>query len=275
LADKRQISSETQALCSLPIIRSKIIQKKTELLDELRVIWSVKKNYHMIKMKEFVLTFLCFGAALSACSAAAPNPTSTPTLAPSSTATPLPNQTPSPTATSTPSETPTQAPTHTQTEVPFAGFHKDFHLYHAWNNADMTYFYFFQANITDTLYAKADDYDLICNPDSLYPYHMQCVADVKVFGEDAMTFTFYTDEGRSHPVFSQVFYTGLVNDIVYHHANDCPDRGKNVHCESEYRLYDGRCYYAHTCYDACGLYYSRDNLPKVWNEFQGYTVPCN
>ena len=90
-----------------------------------------------------------------------------------------------------------------------------------------------------------------------------------------MTFTFYTDEARQHPVFSQVFYTGLVDDIVYHHANDCPDRGKDVYCESEYRLYDGRCYYAHTCYDACGLYYSRDNLPEVWNEFQGYTVPCN
>ena len=229
----------------------------------------------MRKMAVMLLMLILAGIALSACSTTTPNPTSTPTLALSPTLTPLPSQTQPPTATPTPTEAPTPTPTPTQTDVPFAGFPKDFHLYRAWNNGDETYFYFFQANIIDKLYAKADDYDLVCNPDPLYPHHMQCVAETKIFGEDEMTFTFYSDEARQHPVFSQVFHTGLVNDIIYHHANDCPDRGKDVYCESEYRLYDGRCYYAHTCYDACGLYYSRDNFPEVWNEFQGYTVPCN
>jgi len=235
----------------------------------------VMKDLLMRKTKGTVLMLLLVSVMLAACSGAAPAPTRTPTHAPSSTLTPLPSQTPLPTATSTPTEAPTPTFTPTQTDVPFAGFSKDFRLYRAWNYEDETYFYFFQANIVDRLYARADDYDLTCKPDPLYPYHMQCIANTKIFGEDAMTFTFYSDEARLRPVFSQVFYTGLVNDIVYHHANDCPDRGKNVYCESEYRLYDGRCYYAHTCYDACGLYYSRDNLPEVWNEFQGYTVPCN
>ena len=247
----------------------------TELHPRLGVIMPVKKIYRVRRLKEIVLIFLCANVAFSACSAATPSPTSTPTLEPSPTLTPLPSMTPSLTATFTPTDTPTPTPTPTQTDVFFAGFPKDFRLYRAWNYEDETYFYFLQANITDKLYAKAGDYDLVCSPDPLYPYHMQCTADAKIFGEDAMTFTFYTDEARLHPIFSQVFYTGLINDIVYHHANDCPDRGKDVWCESEYRLYDGRCYYAHTCYDACGLYYSRDNLPKVWKEFQGYTVPCN
>jgi hypothetical protein len=150
-----------------------------------------------------------------------------------------------------------------------------FSLYRAWSNEGKTYFYFLQSNFPGTMYARADSYDLVCNPDAKYPLHMQCESSQEIFGQDEMTFTFFTDEDRQDLVHTQKFFTGLVNDIVYYHNTDCPDRGKNVHCESEYRLYDGRCYYAHTCYDACGLYYSRDNIPEVWNEFQGYTTPCN
>ena len=130
-----------------------------------------------------LLLFLLAGIALSACSTATPNPTSTPTLAPSPTFTPLLSQTQPPTATPTPTEAPTQVLTPTQTDIPFAGFPKDFRLYRAWNNGDETYFYFFQANIIDKLYAKADDYDLVCNPDPLYSYHMQCVAETKILGK--------------------------------------------------------------------------------------------
>jgi len=132
-----------------------------------------------------------------------------------------------------------------------------------------------QSNFPGTMYARADDFNLLCNPDPKYPLHMQCESEQEIFGQDEMTFTFFTDEDRQDLVHTQKFLTGLVNDIVYYHNTDCPDRGKNVHCESEYRLYDGRCYYAHTCYDDCGLYYSRDNIPEVWNEFQGFTTPCN
>ncbi len=90
-----------------------------------------------------------------------------------------------------------------------------------------------------------------------------------------MDFRFYTDRARTVKVFEARYDADLMDDTIYHHQYDCPDRGKNVQCTSEYRLYDGICYYAHTCYDACGLYYSKDNLPEVYNEFQGYTTPCD
>lgn len=220
---------------------------------------------------------LVFSALLLyACAKEAPTVQNLPSPTPSSTFTPIP-PTETPTLSPTPTFTlvPTDTATPTQTRVPFTGFMNGFSLYRAWNDDGKTYFYFLQSNFPGTLYAKADDYNLVCNPDPQYPLHMKCFADDKIFGKDEMTFSFYTDEERQDLVYTQIFYTGLVNDIVYYHANDCPDRGKNIHCESEYRLYDGRCYYAHTCYDDCGLYYSRDNIPEVWNEFQGYTVPCN
>lgn len=218
------------------------------------------------------LALIC--ALLAACAGAAPQPTLTPTATntptmPPPTATSLPTQTPTQTA------EPTETATPTRTKVPFSGFMSLFSLYRAWSHDGKTYFYFLQSNFPGTMYARADNYDLVCNPDPKYPLHMQCESSQEIFGQDEMTFTFFTDEDRQDLVHTQKFSTGLVDNTVYYHDTDCPDRGKNVYCESEYRLYDGRCYYAHTCYDACGLYYSRDNLPAVWKEFQGYTTPCN
>lgn len=187
----------------------------------------------------------------------------------------LPSPTSEPTQTSSPTATATITSTPTPTKVPFNGFMKDFSLYRAWNEGEKTFFYFLQSNFAGTLYGKADDYDLICNPDPQYPLHMICESDQKIFGKAMMTFEFYTDEARNDLVHSQDFNTGLVDDTIFHNDTNCPLRGQNVTCESEYRLYDGRCYYSHTCYDDCGLYYSKDNLPKVWNEFQGFTGPCD
>ena len=218
--------------------------------------------------------FALICALLVACAGAAPQPTPAPTTTNTPT-TPPPTDTPAPTLTATHTEVPTETVTPTRTKVPFAGFMQLFSLYRAWSNNGKTYFYFLQSNFPGTMYARADSYDLVCNPDPKYPLHMQCESEQEIFGQDEMSFTFVTNEDRQDLVLTQKFLTGLVNDIVYYHNTDCPDRGKNVHCESEYRLYEGRCCYAHTCYDDCGLYYSRDNIPEVWNEFQGFTTPCN
>jgi len=218
--------------------------------------------------------FTLISALLVACAGSAPQPTASPTIANTPTVLP-PTDTPAPTLTATHTEVPTETATPTRTKVPFAGFMQLFSLYRAWSSEGKTFFYFLQSNFPGVMYARADSYDLVCNPDPKYPLHMQCESEQEIFGQDEMTFTFFTDEDRQDLVHTQKFLTGLVNDIVYYHNTDCPDRGKNVHCESEYRLYDGRCYYAHTCYDDCGLYYSRDNIPEVWNEFQGFTTPCN
>lgn len=232
-------------------------------------------------LKRLVLiTFIALtGLILSACSGpvTATEVRNTPTESASlSTSTPV-QLTLNPTNTSFPTETATPTITliPSPTEVPFKGFLKDFSLYRAWNDGETTSFYFLQADFPGTLYARADEYDLVCNPDPEYPIHTVCLSDQKIFGKDLMTFTFFTDAARSNLVYTQEFNTGLVNDIIFHHNTDCPLRGQNVTCESEYRLYDGRCYYSHTCYDDCGLYYSQDNLPDVWTEFQGYTDPCN
>jgi hypothetical protein len=41
----------------------------------------------------------------------------------------------------------------------------------------------------------------------------------------------------------------------------CPNRGKNVSCETECRIYSGDPCLVVTCFDDCGLYYSLHNCP--------------
>lgn len=42
----------------------------------------------------------------------------------------------------------------------------------------------------------------------------------------------------------------------------CPNRGKNVSCETECRIYAGDPCLVVSCFDDCGLYYSLDNCPS-------------
>ena len=224
----------------------------------------------------FVLVALIFLLVLTACKSSAtltpspePSPSPTATLLPTATATSEPTETPSPTA------TPTTAPTPTETLLPFAGFRDLFRLFRTWYAGDQTYFYFLNAGIKDKLYATADEFELDCQADPKFPVQMICIYDGVIEGRTMMDFRFFTDQARTVQVFEARYDADLVDDTIYHHQYDCPDRGKNVECNSEYRLYDGICYYAHTCYDACGLYYSKDNLPEVYNEFQGFTTPCD
>lgn len=186
-----------------------------------------------------------------------------------------PEPTLTPTATHTPTLTPTITLTPTATVIPFTGFMDNFAFYRSWYKDEKTVFYFLNAGVDHTLYARADEFDLVCNPDPELATSLVCVHDAKVEGKSVMEFEFFVDEGRKMSVYKNSFNTGLADNTIYHWQNNCPDRGKNVTCESEYRLYDGVCYYSHTCYDACGLYYSMDNLPKVFTEFQGFTGPCN
>ena len=186
-------------------------------------------------------------------------PTYTPTLLPTATK-PLPS--PSPMA------------THTATAIPFKGFLDQFRLYRAWWLDGKTYFYFLNAGIDFKMFGMANEFAFTCEADPKNLTGMICVHDGEI-EEDMMDFRFYLDESLQSLVFEGRYNAELVDNTVYHHKFDCPDRGKNVQCVSEYRLYDGRCYYAHTCYDACGLYYSKDNLPKEFKEFQGFTTPCN
>lgn len=223
----------------------------------------------------FALFVLICLLIVTACkSSATPIPSPEPTLSPTATLPPTATATSEPTETPKPTATPTTAPTPTETLIPFAGFRDLFRLFRTWYLDDKTYFYFLNAGI-DKLYATADEFALDCAADPKFPVQMICVHDGTIEGRTMMDFRFFTDRARTVQVFEARYDADLVDNTIYHHQYDCPDRGKNVQCTSEYRLYDGICYYAHTCYDACGLYYSKDNLPEVYNEFQGFTTPCD
>lgn len=224
----------------------------------------------------FALLALTFLLVLTACkSSATLTPSPEPTLSPSATLPPTATATEQPTETPSPTASPTTAPTPTETLLPFAGFREYFRLFRTWYADDQTYFYFLNAGIEDKLFATADEFELDCHADPKFPVQMICVYNGVIEDRSMMDFRFFTDRARSVQVFEARYDADLVDNTVYHHQYDCPDRGQNVQCISEYRLYDGICYYAHTCYDACGLYYSKDNLPEVYNEFQGYTTPCD
>lgn len=181
-----------------------------------------------------------------------PTITPTPTIKPTSTETPLPTQTP------------------TITVTPFVGFGPHFKFYRAWIDADnTTVFYFMNAEITGQIIGgviKEDVvYDLVCDNDPNYPMHMICRSDKNLYGKSELGFEFYKSEYDKEIVIAKKFSTGLSDESYYLFGN----------CESEYRIYDGKCYYAHTCYDDSGnVIYSADNIPSSGN-FEGYSVPCN
>jgi len=231
----------------------------------------MKKNRFSLALCALIILLVLVACKSSATPIPSPEPTlpATATLPLTATATAQPTETPSPTA------TPTTAPTPTETLLPFAGFKDLFRLFRTWYLDDKTYFYFLNAGIEDKLYASADEFELECQADPKFPVQMICVNDGTIEGRTTMDFRFFTDRDRTVQVFEARYDADLVDDTIYHHQYDCPDRGKDAQCTSEYRLYDGICYYAHTCYDACGLYYSKDNLPEVYNEFQGFTTPCD
>lgn len=208
--------------------------------------------------------------SLSACA----KPTAqAPTAAPSPTL-PLPTDTPVPTATLTPSPTatattlPTLTQTPTFTVTPFPGFGNRFKFYQAWTADETTYFYFMNAQVDQTIYATADDlegnlYTLTCLPDEQYPQDIRCYSDTLFKGKTDYKVTFYSDPERQYPFYENIFATNL--DTRYMDYDNC---------EKEYRMYDGKCYSAITCYGENGeVVYTFDNIPYD-GHFEGYTLPC-
>ena len=198
-----------------------------------------------------------------------------PTTAPSPTL-PLPTDTPAPTPTLTPTFAPTATsttlPTQTQTPTltitPFPGFGEHFKFYQAWTADETTYFYFMNAQVSQVIYATVDDlegnqYALTCPPDGQYPQDIRCYSDLLFKGKMDYKVTFFSDPERQYPFYEDVFTTSL--DTRYMDYDNC---------EKEYRIYDGKCYSAMTCYGENGeVVYSFDNIPDEGN-FEGFTLPC-
>jgi hypothetical protein len=185
-----------------------------------------------------------------------PTNTLVPTLPATATATSLP--TIQPTATSLPEPTPT----------PFPGFAQNFKFYQAWTRQETTWFYFMNAYVDQTVYALVDDlegnsYALICPPDATYPQDLRCYSEELFKGKREYKVSFYSDPEHKYPFYEQVVTTNL--DTTYLTYDNC---------EAEYRIYDGKCYSAITCYGENGeVVYTYDDIPYDGN-FEGFSGPC-
>jgi len=196
-----------------------------------------------------------------------------PTLVPSATSAPS-TDTPVPTATLTIVQTatntalPTLTQTPTITVTPFPGFGERFKFYQAWTADETTYFYFMNAQVDQTIYATVDDlegnqYALTCPPDAQYPQDIRCYSDTLFKGKSDYKVTFYSDPDRQYAFYESIFATDL-NTRYLDYDN----------CEKEYRIYDGKCYSAITCYGENGVVvYTFDNIP-YGGHFEGYSLPC-
>jgi len=211
--------------------------------------------------------FLCSLALLLAACGFSAAPTITPLPSATNTPAATATNTPEPTATPTPEPSPTDtpAPTATNTLIPFPGFSHLFEFNKAWIANNQTHFYFLNTQVPNKLYGTiAGEYPFACSPDQKYPYHMECVSDFTDWKKSWVEFVFYADEARTQEVDRRTFFTGLSDEA----------RGIPEGCEAEFRIYDGKCYVAYTCYDALGNYlYSFNNYPPGGN-FQGFTGRC-
>ena len=135
-------------------------------------------------------------------------PTATPTMPPTPTATPEPTYTPTSTSTSTPTLAPTDTPmpTPTFTLIPFPGFSAMFKYYKGWIDGDQTHFYFLNSRVPNRVYGLVEGtHEIVCDPDPIYPYHMECLSDFTEWDQSYMEFTFYTDEAHTQEVYKQVY----------------------------------------------------------------------
>lgn len=260
----------------------------------------------MKQLKPFYYTFIVLIAVtilLSACQPAAKKdeppsvdePTmviSSATLAPSSTSTEAPTQTETLAPTATKALTNTSAPTFTPTT--FTGFN-DARVYRAFASGDGTTIYLIVPGVDASYYGSVDGSDIFCETDPDQVNLLVCNSDTNLFGTDIKNFKFYTDAERTFLVYERAFSTSLDQLIptstpvgfIWPRADfsdadiswaktppDCPVRGLNLTCETEYRRYDDNsCRVGMTCYDSCGYYYSVDTIKARPGEYK-FSGPC-
>jgi hypothetical protein len=238
-----------------------------------------------MKFKASALIFIIPFLLLSACSDQfideAHLPT-TPNISTEPTHTPLLKLTDTPEATNTatlePSPTFTLEPTLTPTL--FIWF-KDAWLYAAWMEGENTVFSFIVPYVTESYFGTVDGFNMTCAVNLDYENNLVCITENNLFGKDLRYFEFYSDEQLTDMVHSGEYSTGLTyaqsipteTNLIWPRADYtaadiswagaltwCPQRGQNLSCETEYRNYSGQCLVGHTCYDACGWYYSVNTI---------------
>jgi hypothetical protein len=101
----------------------------------------------------------------------------------------------------------------------------------------------------------------VCQTDLQRPERLWCEGPKLKFAGNEANISFY-QVGAKDPVYQGV-YLMLIVDATPMPVGDpdtwCPDRGKNVYCESEWRFNaKGEKCLISSCTDACGYYYSTD-----------------
>jgi hypothetical protein len=228
-----------------------------------------------MKMKKRALFLVNLMFILAACSAPTPQPTiaSLPTKALPATAAPVEptattTATSAPTDTAAPTQTPTQTtvPTPEATATPAAAFDK-LRIIDLRNSLG-------GYNLVIIVPGVKTAYDLKLNGKDY-----SCVVDAKVAdrlfcqGLTQPPFDVDMKVEISDPTTKAVVYQGstvlaqailLKPTAVGWAQTNCPDRGKNVHCEMECRIApNGLPCIATTCVDLCGAYFSVHTCPDM------------
>jgi hypothetical protein len=206
--------------------------------------------------------------ALPTASAAAPVPTLTPAPLPSATTPPMPTPTTAASATSAPSSTPSPVPS--PTAVP-AAFDK-LQIISISNGVGGISVIFRIPGIQTAYQVKIRSYDYNCVLDAKAPDRLFCNGLATPPFDKTLDLVFIDPQSGQTVYSGTTIYSSLLSatsTVQGWGKNDCPDRGKNVSCETECRLLpNGNPCIVSTCSDACGLYFSVDSCPAdMSNDF--------
>jgi hypothetical protein len=206
------------------------------------------------------------------------------------TATQTLTDTPSPTAdnTSTTSITPNIIPTQ------FFGF-ADARVYQSYADHTETIFYFIVPGVAAPYFGTVDGYDLTCEPDTNQANLLVCRSNENLFGSNLKDFVFFADQDHTFLVYEGAFATYLhiimatptpagfiwpradfsPADVTWGYTpSNCPVRGLNLICETEYRRYDDNsCLVGMSCFDSCGFYYAVDTIKNKSGAYS-FSGPC-
>lgn len=228
-------------------------------------------------MKKNPIIWISIVAAIVILTACSASPTASLTPAPLPTQIPAETETARPSATLTTSATTlatatktlTPTPTHTATltatpRPSFAGFQVQFVDYASYGMQ----FAFIIPGIQNNYQLDVNGQPFNCKLYEKYPDKLFCTGPA-IPPKTHVKLTFLPLEGEKTPVFvSNYLIAALITPTVDFqtskgfNSENCPVRGVNVRCETEYRVNGGGCCVVSTCVDACGYYYSVDTCPR-------------
>ncbi len=219
----------------------------------------------MKKSLIFVSILLLVAIFAAACApAATPEPTQTASpIPPSETPRPSSTATPEPTSTVTPSVTPTPlpslTPTPSNTPTPAVAFDQAQVI--SYSEEPGNYLLVLQIpGVRKNYKLKVDNFDYVGYFDPAYPDRLFARGFNRPTFLTDINIVYYDIETNAEMYSSKIMIAvkPTLMPVVWDSAHNCEDRGKNVSCDYECRVYpeNGIPCLAASCYDDCGLYFS-------------------